>query len=384
MKFLCWGRRRAPGLVAASVVLALGAAAAPATASASGLSASLGNDANGDGTYTVTENVAKTATYPVTVPFRLVLTSTSPGPGGNYHTITSITDTAGAVGPCQNLVNTQVQIGTPVACNFTITVPAVQTSPVSDTVRITFDGGGGDVLHPTSTVNTPAMSLSKSSTTNWVYYVGQVVPYSYVVTNTGSTSLSGITLADNNTDAAPTCQASTLALGGSMTCSGQHTVTAADLAAGGNLINLATASSNEAPDATATYSIPIAASPAGGNFVIGDLNSSVGTAVTFWGAQWWKLNSLSGGTAPAAFKGFEDMPATPACGQNWTTDPGNSTPPPAGPLPPYMVIIVSSLITKSGSTIAGDTPHLVVVKTDPGYGPNPGHAGTGTVVATIC
>jgi hypothetical protein len=122
----------------------------------------------------------------------------------------------------------------------------------------------------------------------------------------------------------------------------------------------------------------------GGNFVIGDKNAATGTKVTFWGAKWRKLNSLSGGSAPSAFKGFEDTPATAACGQSWTTDPGNSTPPPAGPLPEEMKVIVSSKISKSGSAISGDTVHVVVVKTNPGYAPNPGHAGTGTVVRQVC
>lgn len=124
--------------------------------------------------------------------------------------------------------------------------------------------------------------------------------------------------------------------------------------------------------------------PGGGSFVIGDKNAATGTAVTFWGAQWWKLNSLSGGSAPASFKGFALNPKQPTCGTGWSTDPGNSTPPPNGPLPAYMGVIVSSTITKSGSQISGDTPHIVVVKTDPGYQPNPGHAGTGTVVAQVC
>jgi hypothetical protein len=124
--------------------------------------------------------------------------------------------------------------------------------------------------------------------------------------------------------------------------------------------------------------------PGGGSFVIGDKNAATGTSVTFWGAQWWKLNSLSGGSAPASFKGFAENPATPMCETGWSTDPGNSTPPPNGPLPAYMGVIVSSKITKSGSQISGDTPHIVVVKTDPGYQPNPGHAGTGTVVAQVC
>jgi PKD repeat protein len=124
--------------------------------------------------------------------------------------------------------------------------------------------------------------------------------------------------------------------------------------------------------------------PGGGAFVIGDQNSAVGTAVTFWGAQWSKLNSLSGGAAPAAFKGFAPDPAVPACGVNWSSDPGNSSSPPAGPLPDFMAVIVSSSITQSGSDISGDTAHIVIVQTNGGYAPSPGHAGTGTVVAVVC
>jgi PKD domain-containing protein len=124
--------------------------------------------------------------------------------------------------------------------------------------------------------------------------------------------------------------------------------------------------------------------PGSGSFVIGDKNSADGTAVTFWGAQWGKLNSLSGGDAPASFKGFAGNPSTPTCGTGWSAGPGNSTPPPAGQLPAFMGVIVSSSVSKSAAQISGDTPHIVVVKTNPGYAPNPGHAGTGTVVSQAC
>jgi hypothetical protein len=122
-----------------------------------------------------------------------------------------------------------------------------------------------------------------------------------------------------------------------------------------------------------------------GNFVIGDLNAKVGNQVTFWGAQWAKLNSLSGGSANNSFKGFENQSSTtpPSCGGTWTTDPGNSSGPPAS-IPSYMGLIVSSSITRSGSSIAGNIPQIVIVKTDAGYASNPGHAGTGTVVAVFC
>jgi len=121
-----------------------------------------------------------------------------------------------------------------------------------------------------------------------------------------------------------------------------------------------------------------------GAFVIGNRNAAVGTNVTFWGAQWSKLNSLSGGSAPASFKGFAINPASVTCGDTWTTDPGNSAPPPLGPLPPTINVIVSSGIVKSGSVISGNVVKIVTVSTNPGYENNVGHAGTGTVVATIC
>jgi len=123
---------------------------------------------------------------------------------------------------------------------------------------------------------------------------------------------------------------------------------------------------------------------AGGNFVIGDKNAVRGTSVTFWGSQWSKRNTLSGGAAPRSFKGFENHPRRPECGQNWVTRPGNSARPPRGPLPAFMLVLVSSKVTKSGSSIAGNTLHEVVVKTYRGYAPNPGHRGTGKVVARVC
>ncbi len=122
-----------------------------------------------------------------------------------------------------------------------------------------------------------------------------------------------------------------------------------------------------------------------GSFVIGDLDAVVGNHVTFWGAQWWRLNHLSEGSAPASFKGFANSPNPnpPACGGTWQSDPGNSSGPPES-LPDDITVIVSSSITQSGSIISGDLPMMVIVHTDPGYEPNPGHEGTGTVTAVVC
>lgn len=117
-----------------------------------------------------------------------------------------------------------------------------------------------------------------------------------------------------------------------------------------------------------------------GSMIVGNLD---GNPVEFWGAQWSKLNFLSSGPAPSAFKGFGSN--TPqSCGGTWTTSTGNSSNPPAT-LPSYMGVIVSSSVVQLGSTVfSGNVPKIVVVKTNPGYGPMPSSPGTGTVVATFC
>jgi hypothetical protein len=169
---------------------------------------------------------------------------------------------------------------------------------------------------------------------------------------------------------------------GSFSVSGEHTYSSA----GSYTITVTiTDVDNESNTATVTDSALIGGTTAGGNFVIGDKKSATGTAVTFWGAQWWKLNPMTAQSVQiSSFKGFEDKPATAGCNTSWTTDPGNSTPPPAGPLPAYMVVLVSSKIAPNGARVTGNIVHEVIVKTNPGYAPDPGHVGTGTVVAQIC
>ena len=128
--------------------------------------------------------------------------------------------------------------------------------------------------------------------------------------------------------------------------------------------------------------------PASGDFVLGDATAAAAgptTTVTFWGAEWSSLNTLSVGVVEPSFKGFAATPSSgpPACGGTWLTAPGNSSSPVAT-VPTYMGVAVASVVAKSGSRVSGNIVQIVVVKTDPGYAPNPGHPGTGTIVATYC
>jgi FtsP/CotA-like multicopper oxidase with cupredoxin domain len=129
--------------------------------------------------------------------------------------------------------------------------------------------------------------------------------------------------------------------------------------------------------------------PSRGAFVLGDLSVAGGGTLTWWGSNWSKANSLSGGAAPSGFKGFVSTVTLPtstppaACGGPWSTS-GGTSPPPTGTVPSYMGVLVASSTVKSGSIISGNTVSIVVVKVDPGYDPNAGSPGTGTVVATFC
>ena len=132
----------------------------------------------------------------------------------------------------------------------------------------------------------------------------------------------------------------------------------------------------------------------GATFVIGDLESpplniNPPFNVYYWGSQWDQMNPMTGpGPSPSSMKGFAGfennmLGLPPGCGGHWTTDTGNSTPPPPS-VPQFMAVIVSSNVTQSGSTISGDIKEIVVVKTNPGYGPDPGHPGTGEIVGVVC
>lgn len=221
------------------------------------------------------------------------------------------------------------------------------------------------------------LSASGATTTSPQAFSGGVA--SVTDSNSSSSSASDFSATIDWGDGSPSSSGAVIGEGGSYSVSGSHSYPST-----GYFTVKVHVVDDGGSTADATSRVLIFGTATGGNFVIGDNNAEIGAAVTFWGAKWWKLNSLSGASAPASFKGFAERPATPKCGSTWTGDPGNSTPPPAGALPAYMATIVSSVISKAGRDISGNTPHVVVVKTDPGYQPNPGHAGTGTVVAAVC
>ena len=151
---------------------------------------------------------------------------------------------------------------------------------------------------------------------------------------------------------------------------GLHTVTVHVSSLGGST---ATASTT-----TLSYTIP-----AGGKgFVLGSTKAS--GPVTFWGSSWVKANGFKT-ISQSSFKGYANRTA-PACGtQQWAANSaaGSSSLPPAT-VPTYMPVLVTSSLSQSSTSAGGSVVAVVVVRTNPGYGPDPSRAGTGTVVAVLC
>jgi hypothetical protein len=231
-----------------------------------------------------------------------------------------------------------------------------------------------------------SFTITKEETT--LSYTGDTI-----IANNTTAHLSGVLLEDGSVPIAGRTVVFTLGTGGTaQTCTGttDATGTAACTIVANQPPGAGVVSDNFAGDAfylpcSASANTLIFAFLAHGSFVIGGNTAGVGGTVTFWSATWSKQNSLSGGNASPSFKGFASSISSnpPVCADSWTSRPGNSSKPP-DTLPPFMGVVVSSTINKSGSDISGNVPEIVVVKTNAGYAPNPGHPGTGSVVAVYC
>ena len=257
--------------------------------------------------------------------------------------------------------------------------------PGPHTIRADFTSA--NVLYLDSS-GTNTLTVTKEETT--LSYTGDTV-----IANGGTATMSGVLLEDGLVPIAGRTVTFTLGSGGSaQTCNGitnaggiaTCAITPVAQPLGPGVVGDVFAGDAYYLPSSASANTIIFAFLAKGAFDIGDLNAPIGTGVTFWGAQWSTLNTLSGGAAPPSFKGFASTLTTqpPNCSITWTTGPGNSSDPPASPLPSYMGVLVSTRVVKSGSSVSGDVLSIVVVKTNPGYQSNPGHAGTGMVVAQFC
>ncbi|HXW34550.1 MAG TPA: hypothetical protein VEJ87_08215, partial [Acidimicrobiales bacterium] len=120
------------------------------------------------------------------------------------------------------------------------TATATATNPQDETIT-----SGSTSVTIDASYATSYLGLVKSTNSTGYGRAGEVIDYSYVVTNTGTTTLTGVGVSDNKV-ADVSCPDSSLAPGASETCTGSYTVSQADVDAG-SVTNTATATAT-APD----------------------------------------------------------------------------------------------------------------------------------------
>lgn len=257
--------------------------------------------------------------------------------------------------------------------------------PGPTTVVASFAGSG--LQQPVQT--SKAFTITKEETT--LSYTGNTV-----IANNFAAHMSGVLLEDGTAPISGRLVTFTLGTGATaQSCTGTTdatgtascTISTVSQPLGPGVVAAAFAGDAFYLSSSATAKTLIFAFPERGVFAIGDQKSSTGSSVTFWDSQWSARNPLSGGSAPQSFKGFTSSTSTspPSCGSTFSylATGGNSGRPPSS-VPSYMGVLVSSKITQTGSIVSGDIAQIVVVTTNPGYGPAPGHSGSGTVIARAC
>ncbi len=128
------------------------------------------------------------------------------------------------------------------------------------------DASVADVPDTVFAAQTATVSLDKTSNATGTNVVDDVVTYSYLVTNTGSVTITSFTVSDPHTGlsaltCAPTAQGASLAPAATTTCTATYTVTQADINAG-TISNTGTVTGTTATAGPVTasdpYSTPVA------------------------------------------------------------------------------------------------------------------------------
>jgi len=150
---------------------------------------------------------------------------------------------------------TQVEIDAGADIVNVATADSDETGPETDSASVAISRG-------------PAIAVLKAADRVSVTSAGEVIGYSYEVTNTGNVSLTDVTLIDDNTDAQPTYVGGDTDSDGQLdvtetwTYTASHTVTQVEIDAGADIVNVATADSDETGPETDSATVEVTQRPA--------------------------------------------------------------------------------------------------------------------------
>jgi uncharacterized repeat protein (TIGR01451 family) len=204
-----------------------------------------------------------------TITYSIVATNT-----GNVtlHNVT-ITDTLAVLGTCTPAIPvTDLAPGATITCSATHVVTQADIDAGSYLNTACVDDGAGGAAQAcddegTPAIRTPALNVDKSADVQLITSAGQVITYTYVITNEGNVTLTGVTLVDDKLGTI-TCPKTSLVPGESMTCTATYTVQASDLS-NSSLTNVATADSDQTGPDTDTVTIPVRPPTTGNTYPTG-------------------------------------------------------------------------------------------------------------------
>ncbi|MCF6320797.1 MAG: hypothetical protein L3J32_03405, partial [Rhizobiaceae bacterium] len=190
----------------------------------------------------------------------------------------NVSDVHGGTGTLSAISPTNVTLAPGNNQAFTATYLVTQAdvdaqAPFANTATAQAVPRRGTIVEPTASASVdveaaaPAMSLAKSSVTASYSSPGDILAYSYLVTNTGNVSLTSVSVSDDIIDAVPdsvTCPAlppTGIAPLGTITCTATYAVTQADIDSG-SVSNTATATNGAVVSAPSSVTINATQSPA--------------------------------------------------------------------------------------------------------------------------
>jgi uncharacterized repeat protein (TIGR01451 family) len=182
----------------------------------------------------------------------------------------AVSDANAVIDSCNPASSSTVAVGASMVCaaHHILTDADVTAGQVDNTadVRTTTSGLLGPIVSNvvTTKVGIPSLTIVKTKTsTNALHVEGDIITYSIVVTNTGSTSLSNVTLTDDNgtLDCGGVSFPATIAIGNNLTCTASHSVTAAEVTAG-QTVNTASVTTTSFPNGVNSNTVTTPITPA--------------------------------------------------------------------------------------------------------------------------
>src|SRR5439155_445503 len=128
------------------------------------------------------------------------------------------------------VTGTTIGTGASKTCYYDVTFGNANVPQVINRVTVTATSPAGNSQGTdTATVNFPQfpiLTLAKSANPTTYNAVGQVITYTYTITNSGNTTLAGPFTVSDDKQPAVSCPTGSLALGASITCTSTRTPTA--------------------------------------------------------------------------------------------------------------------------------------------------------------